>query len=223
AVVFVNPEAGGGRAGALLPETREAFASHKISAEFLITDSAQKMASLAHGAIDDGRRLLFALGGDGTFQALANACFGNDVLLGVLPAGGGNDFAAALGLPRDPMEAARSVLHGQPRAVDLLRAKTHDGIARLYAGGGGIGLDVDAAWHAANAYRRWPGRLRYMASLLRAFREFTPLQVSADFPNGDVLPMDGNVLLAAVFNTPSYGAGVRLAPEAAIDDGCLDV
>jgi diacylglycerol kinase (ATP) len=223
AVVLVNPDAGGGRAGAVLPEIREVFASRKIPAEFRITDSALNLESFARGAMHDGRRLLFVLGGDGTFQVLANACFGNDVVLGVLPAGGGNDFAAALGLPRDPIEATRAVLGGEPRAVDLLRARTNDGAERLYAGGGGIGLDVDAARHAAGAYRRWPGRLRYVAGLLRAFREFTPLRVSADFPNGDVFPMDGNVLLAAVFNTGSYGAGVKLAPEAVIDDGCLDV
>jgi diacylglycerol kinase (ATP) len=223
AVVFVNPDAGAGRAGARLPEIREVFASHRIPAEFLITDSALSLESLAHGAMDDGRRLLLTVGGDGTFQALANACFGRDVLLGVLPAGGGNDFASALGLPRDPIDAARCVLRGRPRVVDLLRARTSDGVERLYVGGGGIGLDVDAAWHASNIYRRWPGRLRYIAGLLRAFREFAPLQVSAQFPNGDASPMEENVLLAAVFNTPSYGAGIRLAPRATLDDGCLDV
>jgi len=196
---------------------------HKIPAEFLITDSAQNLESMAHGAMDDGRRLLFALGGDGTFQALANACFGGDVLLGLLPAGGGNDFASALGLPRDTVDAARAVLRGQPRAIDLLRARTRDGVERLYVGGGGIGIDVDAARIASTVYRRWPGRLRYVASLLHAFREFTPLQANAAFPGGDVLPMDGNVLLAAVFNTPSYGAGIRLAPGAAFDDGYLEV
>jgi diacylglycerol kinase (ATP) len=223
AVVFVNPDARAGRGARCVPEIREIFATYKVPAEFLITDSAENLASLAHGAMDEGRRLLFALGGDGTFQALVNACYGKDVLLGLLPAGGGNDFASALGLPRDPIGAAQSVLQGRPRLVDLLRARTSDGIERLYVGGGGVGLDVDAARYAADAYRRWPGRWRYIAGLLRALRGFTPLEVRTEFPDSDVPTMEETVLLAAVFNTPSYGAGIRLAPNAELDDGCLDV
>ncbi len=223
AVVFVNPLAGAGRAGNHLVEIREVFTTRKIPAEFLLTGSAHDLESRAGGAIGDGRRLLFAMGGDGTFQALVNAVVGSDVLLGLLPAGGGNDFAAALGLPRDPVAAARAVLSGAPRNVDVLRARTGDGQTRLYIGGGGVGLDVEAARHAASTYLRLPGRLRYVASGLRALREFEPPRVRAEFSDSAVPPMEAAILLAAVFNTPSYGAGVRLAPGARIDDGLLDV
>jgi diacylglycerol kinase (ATP) len=223
AVVFVNPHAGAGRAGTRLPEIREIFAAHKIPAEFLITESVQHLQSLVRGTIADGRRLLFALGGDGTFQGLANACFGSDVLLGLLPAGGGNDFALALGLPRNSGDAVRAVLRGRPRPLDLLRARTADGNERLYLGGGGMGLDADAARYAAGQYRRWPGRWRYLAGLLHALRGFTPLRVRAEFSGGTDPVMEETVLLAAIFNAPSYGAGIRLAPQAEINDGWLDV
>jgi diacylglycerol kinase (ATP) len=223
AVVFVNPLAGAGRASDCLPEIRDIFKTHKIPAEFLLTDSAYHLESQARAAIDDGRHLLFAMGGDGTFQGLVNAAFGSEVLLGLLPAGGGNDFAAALGLPRDPAAAARAVLSGDPRLVDVLRARTGDGHARLCVGGGGLGLDVEAARYAAGAYHALPGRLRYIASGLRALREFKPPQVHAEFPGTTLPPLDAKILLAAVFNTPSYGAGVRLAPDAVITDGFLDV
>ena len=228
AVVFVNPHAGAGRAGARLLEIREIFAAHKVPAEFLITESVQHLQSLVRGAIDDGRRLLFALGGDGTFQGLVNACFGSEVLLGLLPAGGGNDFATALGLPRNPGDAARAVLRGRPRSIDLLRARTSDGVERLYAGGGGMGLDADAARYAAGQYRRWPGRWRYIAGLLRALQDFAPLRVRAELSGGTDPVMTNPVLeevvlLAAIFNAPSYGAGVGLARQAEINDGWLDV
>jgi len=223
AVVFVNPLAGAGRVGDYLSEVREVFHSRKIPAEFLLTDSPYDLESRARGAIADGRRLLFAMGGDGTFQALVNIVFGSDVLLGFLPAGGGNDFAAALGLPHDPVAAARAVLSGAPRVVDVLRARTGDDQTRLYMGGGGVGLDVEAARYAAGAYHNLPGRLRYIASGLRALREFRPPRVRAEFPGSGVGPIETAVLFAAVFNTPSYGSGVRLAPGAQIDDGSLDV
>ncbi len=223
ATIFVNPSAGAGRAGAFLSEVREIFGEHRVPAEFLITESVQHLESLVRGAIGDGRRLFFALGGDGTFQALVNASFGSDVLLGLLPSGGGNDFALALGLPRDRSEAARSVLRGRPRCVDVLRARTSDGIDRLYLGGGGIGVDVDAVRYAAEKYRRWHGRWRYVAGLLRALRGFAPMRARAEFPGSGETAMEEAVLLAAVFNAPSYGGGLRVAPDALLDDGQLDV
>jgi diacylglycerol kinase (ATP) len=233
ALVFVNPVAGAGRAGAHLLRIRELFESEKIRAEFVLTESAADLETRARDTIAGGSKLLFAMGGDGTFQGLVNAAFGSDALLGVLPAGGGNDFASALGLPKDPIAAARAVLRGDQRRVDLVRAQTDGGRQRLYAGGGGVGLDVDAVKHASGTYRRLPGRLRYVAAALHAFRDFKGLCVRAEFSSGEAYDGSGGasqhgsieaeVLLAAVLNTPSYGAGLRLAPDAQIDDGWLDL
>jgi diacylglycerol kinase family enzyme len=86
-----------------------------------------------------------------------------------------------------------------------------------------MGLDADAARYAADQYRRWPGRWRYIAGLLHALRGFTPLRVRAEFSSGTDPVMEEIVLLAAIFNAPSYGARVRLAPQAEINDGWLDV
>lgn len=223
AIVFVNPLAGGGRAGSHLLRVREIFDREKIHVEFVPTESAADLESRAGAAISAGHRLLLAMGGDGTFQGLANAAFGSDVLLGVLPAGGGNDFATALGLPKDPAAAARAVLHGKPRSVDLIRARVDGGRERLYACGGGMGLDVNAVQLAAGTYRLWPGRLRYVASALHALRDSKPLLVRAEFPGSEIPAIEARVLLAAVLNTPTYGGGMRLAPVARMDDGWLDL
>jgi diacylglycerol kinase (ATP) len=223
AVVIVNPLAGAGRAGKYLPLVRQVFEARQISVEFLITESAEDLESRARQAIANGRGLLVAMGGDGTLQGLANAAYGSDVVLGVLPGGGGNDVAAALGLPNHPAEAARVVLNGQPRSIDLLRARTSDGRERLCVGGGGVGLDVEASRYASGVYRRTPGRWRYVASALRAWREFIPLSVRAEFPGSEQPAVEESVLLAGVLNAPSYGAGLRVAPGARIDDGWLNL
>jgi diacylglycerol kinase (ATP) len=223
AVVFVNPAAGGGRARVCLPRIQKLFESLRIDAQFVMTNSAGELESCAQTAILQGQQLLLAMGGDGTFQALANAAFGTDVVLGIIPIGGGNDFASALGLPSDPLKAAEAVLRGQPRLVDLLKVRTAEGRTRLYAGGGGIGLDAEAARYASGAFRHLPGRLRYIASALRALAGYVPLDVRVDFPGSDLPPFEAKSLLAAVLNSPSYGAGLRLAPDAAVDDGSLHV
>ena len=222
-VVFFNPAAGGGRARVCLPRIRRFFESREIAAIFIETQSAGELESRAREAIAQGQRLLLAMGGDGTFQGLVNAAWGADVIVGVLPAGGGNDFAAALGLPSDPLKAADTLLNAKPRFVDLARARTADGRTRLYVGGGGIGLDAEAARYASQAYRRFPGRFRYIAAGLRAFAQHQALQVRIEFPNADFLAVETSTLLTGVLNTPTYGAGLRLAPGAAIDDGLLQV
>ena len=223
ALLLVNPEAGGGRAGKFAPRVERYFSTQDFPIEIVRTTSAQDLEARAREAILGDRRLLAAMGGDGTFQGLANAAFGADVVLGLIPAGGGNDFSAALGIPRDPIAAARAMLHGEARGVELLHAKTADGKSRFYCGGGGIGLDAETAKYASGIFRRWPGTLRYAASALRALRGFVPLDVQVDFPDGEERAVKAQVLLATVLNTPTYGAGLKLVPGARPDDGWLHV
>jgi len=221
--VFVNSVAGGGRARFYLTQIQKLFESFHVHAQFVVTESSLELESSAHNAISQGRRALFAMGGDGTFQALANAAFGAEVLLGVLAFGGGNDFAASLGLPDDPLKAADAILRGEPRFVDLLRVRTDEGRIRLYAGGGGIGLDAQAARYASGTYRRFPGRSRYIASALRALVGFVPFEVRVDFPGSDLIPEEAKALVVAALKTPTYGAGLRLAPGATLEDGLVHV
>jgi diacylglycerol kinase (ATP) len=110
-----------------------------------------------------------------------------------------------------------------PRQVDVVRARTAEGKTSLYVGGGGVGLDAEAARYASGAYRHFPGRFRYIASALRALAGYVPLDVQIDFPGSDLASVSAKALLAAVLNTPTYGAGLRLAPDARLDDGSLHV
>jgi diacylglycerol kinase (ATP) len=235
-VVFVNPVAGAGRAERNLQRVRGAFEQMEMATEFVAAASAADMEMRVRSAIASGARLLFAMGGDGTVQALVNAvgvCGGvggdersrsleDGVVIGVLPSGGGNDFAASLRLAKDPATVVAGLRDATIRSVDVLRARTGDGENRLFVGGGGVGLDVEVSRHASGSYRRWPGRARYLASALRAWREFEPIKVRAEFPEDDLAPIDGRAMLAATLNTPSYGAGMRVAPEARVDDGLLN-
>lgn len=227
-VVFVNPAAGAGRAARNLRRVRDAFARMEMATEFVVAGSATEMEAGVRSAIANGVRLVFAMGGDGTVQAVVNGVCGDrlkadDVVIGVLPSGGGNDFASALRLPKNPTAAVRALLETRIREVDVLRARTGDGATRLFLGGGGVGLDVDAVRHASSTYRKWPGRSRYLASALRAWKAFEPIGVRVEFPEDDLPAIEARVMLAAALNTPSYGAGLRIAPEARVDDGLLDV
>lgn len=224
ATIFVNPAAGNGRSVPVGAEVQKVFAEAFCPADLVTPPSASEMEAAVREAIASGSRLLIALGGDGTLQTLVNAAYGQDVVLGILPGGGGNDFAAALGLPADPLAAAKVLASGgEPRCIDLARARTADRHERLYVGGGGVGIDAEAARHAVGRWRRLPGRSRYIVAALQALCTYQPIAVQVEFSSGNQPPLETKALLAAALNTPSYGGGIRLAPEARLDDGLLDV
>ncbi len=222
AAVFANERAGHGKVQRLLPFVEQCFRKHGILAQIRTTSNSNELEPRAEEAIRDGTRLLFAAGGDGTLQGLVNVSFGYDVVLGVIPTGGGNDFARALGLPREPLAALRAALSGEPRLVDVARVRTSDGHQRLFLGGGGVGLDADTAQFAGDRYGNWPGRLRYLAAAIRAYTGYKPRRVRVTIESSNELSAWQNCVLACALNTPTFGAGIRLVPNAQINDGVLD-
>jgi diacylglycerol kinase (ATP) len=107
--------------------------------------------------------------------------------------------------------------------MDVLRARFADGHAAVYVGGGGLGLDAEAAGLANGKFRRLPGAARYVAGALWALATFEPFSVEVALDSQRVAGESGPVIFAAVANTPTYGAGVKIAPMAETDDGLLDL
>src|SRR5260370_7465275 len=103
ALVFVNTAAGGRRGCACALRIQNLFRDLRFPAEFLVTKNSEEIQSKVRQAIANKCKLLLAMGGDGTFQGLVNAAFGEDVVLGILPPARANDFALAPVLPRHPV------------------------------------------------------------------------------------------------------------------------
>ena len=235
ATLFVNPAAGCGGAARKIAEARDAFAQRNYSIKIVETDSVGGFRGDVRGAMNEGCTTLIAMGGDGTMQLLANevmagkgvieekGVIGRDVLLGVIPAGGGNDFAMALGIPKTIEDAVDVIARGKSRMVDAVRVRTGDGKNAIYLGGGGVGLDALAMRYANGRFVKWRGRLRYVASAIAALSGFSGIEVEAEFPGSDLPKIAGRALLAAVLNTPTFGGGLGIAPTAKIDDGVLEL
>ncbi|HEV2489322.1 MAG TPA: diacylglycerol kinase family protein [Candidatus Acidoferrales bacterium] len=219
-IILCNPAAGGGRAGRALPQVLELFAERGQAAESASSTSTAHLRELAAKAATDGYSNIVALGGDGAFHHVAEASFGHGVTLGFLPAGNGNDIAAGLGLPGDPLAAARVYLDAEPRPMDALRIRFGDGRTALCFGSGGLGLDAEAA-RLANGPLRWlPGASRYIAGALWTYPRFPAVALEAEI---DGKPWNGKILIAAIANVPNYGGGIRIAPAAKADDGWMDL
>ncbi len=97
-VVFANPSADGGRAAMDVSKAKKAFELRGIPVQFVTTRGANELKSIVKKAVEVNQRLLLTMGGDGTFHTLVNAAAGSGAVMGLLPAGGGNDLATELGL-----------------------------------------------------------------------------------------------------------------------------
>jgi len=222
-LILVNPVAGGGRAKRAQPQVADYLQRQGFKADFAESQSAEDLQRLAREASAVGYGCVVALGGDGAFQQVVKGTLGAEVILGFFPAGGGNDIAGALGIPKDPIAAAQVFLRSPPRLMDAVRARLAQGTTSFYVGGGGLGLDAEAARLANGKFRHLPGAARYVAGALWALAAFQPFHLEAEMDGKPAVPVGGPLLFAAVANTPTYGAGVKIAPGAEIDDGLLDL
>lgn len=219
-LVIVNPAAGRGRAARAERKIADLFVSRGHSAEFVRSQSGDDARHLASRAARQGYRCVAALGGDGTFHHVVNGILGTDCIAAFFPAGGGNDIAEGLGIPDDPVQAVELFLKVEARPIDVVAVRFADGCSTHYIGAGGIGLDAEAALQANTRFRRWPGIMRYIAGAFWTFAQEASFELRAEI---DGFLWSGKALLAAVANSPCYGSGIRIAPNARMDDGALSV
>jgi diacylglycerol kinase (ATP) len=216
--VLVSPAAGRGRAAALAVQVLEAFRATGFAPELLPAASAAEAERQAAAAVAAGTRAVVAVGGDGTQHAALQAVAGTSTPLAPVPAGTGNDLVLALGVPRDPVAAARAAAEdlkaGTTRTVDAGRTGN-----RWWATVLCCGFD-SAVTDRANRLR-WPrGRRRYDVAVLAELARLRPRELT--------LVLDGEsqtlpITMVAVGNTAWYGGGMKICPGADPADGLFDV
>jgi YegS/Rv2252/BmrU family lipid kinase len=212
--LIVNPSAGGGRAGRVLPDVQVALAGLGVDQTTHPTRDLPHARELAREAAADGA-LAIALGGDGLVGAVAAELAGHPgSVLGVLPGGRGNDFARVLGIPADPAAACGVIADGAERSIDL---GSVDG--RYFACIASAGFDSDAN-RIANAAPSWLGGQVYAYAALRALASWKPATFTIRLDGAERI-YQGYSIIAA--NSSTYGGGMRIAPDAELDDGQLDV
>ncbi|WP_461021345.1 diacylglycerol kinase family protein [Thalassiella azotivora] len=248
--VLTNPTAGTGRGCHAGEQVLAALRAEGLDVVDVTSATARQARAAADAAVAAGAAALVVVGGDGAVHLGTQVCAGTQVALGVVAAGTGNDVARGLGLPvGDVAAGVRQVLAGlgatgegaggraaHRRQVDAVRVEPvtvapppPDGLAGGQAGREGastwfvgvLAAGFDAVVNERANDWRWPrGRMRYNLAVLRELPVFRPIRYR--------LTLDGHTeevsaMLVAVANGPSYGGGMRVAPDARYDDGLLDV
>jgi YegS/Rv2252/BmrU family lipid kinase len=163
--------------------------------------------------------VVVAVGGDGTAGALAAAAAGAGAAYGIIPAGSGNDFARVLGIPFDAAAAARTLTAGRERRVDLIAVSTA-GHAEIVVAGSVYAGVPSVAGEIANQTRWIRGPAVYPVAALRALAGWSPVSFRVN-AGGSEREHAGYAVVVA--NSAYFGAGMKVAPHAEIDDGRLEL
>ena len=219
--IVLNPSSGRERGANAIELIASTLKRHYDHIDVVVTSGDGDAESAAAATPLDGYDALFVAGGDGTvneaLNGLASARALDDVVVGIIPLGTGNDFAAALGIPDDIDSALRVLGERQELSVDVGQV---NGRVFVNTSGGGFIAEVSVA--VTPQMKTIAGRLAYLIGGAQALLEFDPVGARLSFEPGG-RQLERKLYAFAVCNSRLIGGGRLIAPQAIIDDGLLDV
>lgn len=220
--VILNPLAGGGEASrARLRQAVDRLAGARVLETHAIGDAR----ALAARAAEEGFGRMVAAGGDGTLnEVLQGLAPRFPVELGLIPVGTGNDLARTLGIPPDPVEALNVLEAGAVRRLDVGRFTGFEGDRWfLNVSAGGFSGEVDE--HLDPEIKAVWGPLSYVRTAFDALAELEPYHTELTISPGTDREerLELSLVNVVVANGRFVAGGLPVAPEAAPDDGLLDL
>jgi len=211
----VNPAAGGGRSRKLLGPALERLQASGIEVRVAETRAPGGATAIAREAYGRGIRNFIAVGGDGTANEVANGLVNTDVALGLFPIGMGNDFSRALGYPRRRKQLGAFLASARTRRIDV-----GDVNGRVFLNAAGVGIDGHVAERVLASSRVVGPTLGYLVGSIVSIATYRPREMRVRI---DGTTRTGRHLIVVAANGTHFGSGMRVAPDAKLDDGLLDI
>ena len=213
--LIYNPYAGRGRARRHVASAEEHLRARGARVDLESSTDPADLVRIASESSRAGYDRVVIAGGDGSLNLAIREFDLTRGTLGLIPTGSGDDFAKVLGLPRDVRRACDVIIDGTVREVDVALA---NGIR--YLGVAGLGFDSEVAAFANRDVKFLRGSAVYLYAIFRVLPKFTPHTVRIQSENGT---REEQIMFAVVGNSRQYGGGIRITPDAKIDDGLLDL
>ncbi|HZE64525.1 MAG TPA: diacylglycerol kinase family protein [Pyrinomonadaceae bacterium] len=235
-LVIINPESAGGATRKAWPKIASELRTHFGAFHPAFTSKQAEAIEIAADAAQKGIKLIIACGGDGTISEVANGILasGCDAELGILPSGTGGDFRRSLHIPNRTRDAAIILRDGQTRSIDVGRASYATDLVeqetRYFLGVASFGMSADviarvkaggAEWLPVKAPRWLSGRISFGTAMLQSAARMKPTRVLVQLD--DKLAQRTTVTNLCVANARYFGSGMKIAPNAKLTDGKLDV
>ncbi len=215
-LLIVNPASGQGKAAR---EKRKLLdlASEMRQVRTEIETEPAAISGLAAEAAAEGYDLVIAAGGDGTINCVVNGLGDSGVPLGIIPLGTGNVLAHHLGIPVNSIEGAIQVLY-EARVASIDVATVNGRRFLLMAG---FGFDAAVVEAVSPKVKDVLGTMAYAPAVLQQLLRYAPTRFRLTLDEGAICEIKAYAVIVA--NCGTYAYNFRIAPEAAIDDGLLDV
>lgn len=212
---IINPVAGGGKAKGLISLIKAKMKKYKIEYSIKLTTKPKEAITIAEDSVDD-YNITVAVGGDGTINEVARGLVNKGKgVLGIIPGGTGNDMAKSLGISIDPVEALEHLCNGGKNSIDIgdVNNLTFFNIAS-------IGFDGEVLRNTITIKKIIKSRFAYGISVIYSLFSFKKKKIQINI-DGKII--DEDVILVAVGNGKYYGGGMKILPEAKVDDGYFDI
>lgn len=213
---IVNPFSGGKEGKKTrknLAEISNYLSEKNIDYNFYFTERKGHAIEITRDLIKNGATNIVAIGGDGSLHEVLNG-FDNfeNCAFGIIPSGTGNDFATAMGLPTNAIEALKIILETKPKYTDFIQLPN---VRCLNISG--VGMDVEVL----KLYEQLKKKTKfgYTKCLIKTLFKFKPINFNAYF-DGD--KQNFTSYIACIANGTMFGGGLKICSIAKQDDGLLD-
>jgi diacylglycerol kinase (ATP) len=230
AFVVMNPASAGGRTLRRWPATLRALRSAGMTCEVHRTAAPGDATHAVREALENGYRTIVAVGGDGTLNEVVNGFFGDagapiggDAMLGWLPSGTGGDFRRAVGIPGNLEAATRLIAGHSVRHVDAGRIEFDGGLRRYFLNIADCGMGGEVVARANRSSSRGGGARGTVMFLGISLSTLLRYVARAAHIEVDGTSLHRKVRSVVVANGTCFGGGMRIAPNAELDDGQFDV
>ncbi len=211
--LLVNPASAHGRTLKLLPAIEQELDERRIAFRVERTRGLEDGVERALQAVE-ADEVPVVISGDGLVGAVGGAMAGSETPLGIVPGGRGNDLARVLGIPDDPIAAVAVLAAGESRRIDVGEAN-----GKRFLGIVSVGFDSECN-RLANEVTFVRSNLVYVYSLFRILLTWKPARFTIRTESERIRTSGYSISVA---NNSTFGGGMRIAPQAELDDGLLDV
>jgi len=192
---------------------------HGIEVNVALAKPKEEATPLAKQAVKDGYKMVIAMGGDGTLEAVLRGMVGRKTPMGIIPIGTQNNVAKSLGIPTDLGEACALIADKHISKLDVGRVKVKNGKKLFFFELTAIGL-VAALYPEANKLQE--GKLSKLKDVALTLIHQEP-EPEVFLTLDDESKIEVKTMLVVVSNAPMFGANFLVAPDASLNDGLLDV
>ena len=228
--LVVNPRAGGGKVKARLDRLEEALRAHGLEYDLRLTGGPGDATRIARRALEEGRRFVVAVGGDGTVHEVVNGMLADDravapgAVLGVVAAGSGCDFVRTFGLPNRMAAGADQLAGDETRPLDAAKITYVDRqgapAQRYFANIAEAGLGA-AATARAVGIPRFLGPSRYFFAFWAALPPFRPSPARIEVDGKPAY--EGRAVNVVAANCRFFGGGMHISPRSDPGDGAMEL